>query len=92
MPITQIHGLTLMADDLVYVGLWAGLEIYVGVICACLPRISLLFSRLYRRSFPISKDGKPGTLEVVTQMGDWSIASQTTTATCETDGPRVYGA
>lgn len=35
-----------------YVTLWGAIEVYVSVICACLPRIYMLTSRLYRKRFP----------------------------------------
>jgi uncharacterized membrane protein YgcG len=35
--------------DFVEVGIWSGLELYVGIICACLPHLHSLFKPVYKK-------------------------------------------
>lgn len=44
---TPVHDLTLCTVDFIDVGTWSGLELYVGIICACLPNFNSLLKPVY---------------------------------------------
>ena len=66
--------------DFVMVGFWANLEAFVGVICACLPRISVLCSRIHRHLFPGAEapEGAVGAVFTLPPKVDSVIATQST--------------
>lgn len=39
-----------------YATFWSACEVYASVICACLPRIYMLFTMWYRKRFPADPD------------------------------------
>jgi hypothetical protein len=62
--------------DFVDVSLWAALDVYVGVICACLPRIYNLIMRAHRSFFP-----KTSTCDA-TPLSLYAACSGTSDAAC----------
>lgn len=49
--------------DFVQLSLWSAIEIYVGIICACMPGMRAFYTRIFRRR----KDERAGTSQGYTK-------------------------
>ncbi|KAH8893018.1 hypothetical protein GQ53DRAFT_122477 [Thozetella sp. PMI_491] len=62
--------------DWVYVSFWSATEAYVGVMCACMPRVYILVSRIYRHCIPAKQNSEVPKVPHLTSITVSTISSK----------------